>query len=386
MSGAGGKPFAEVDLAVVGAGIVGIAMAWAASRLGMRVALIDRHDRQIGASIRNFGMIWPIGQPSGLMPRALRSRELWLEAARVAGVWHEPVGSLGVAYCEDELAAMEEFAARHGGDGYQVQMLSPESAMERSAWLVREGLRGGLFSRTEICVDPRQAVAAMTRYLSTLERVDVRLGSPVVSVEHPVVRLASGATIAAERVAVCTGEETRLLFPEVYRGSGLTICTLQMMRTAPVPEGFGRLGPMLYAGSTLRHYRSFAGCPSVARVRERFARERPEFDRWGIHVMASQTATGELTLGDSHVYGEPVEPFLREEIDALVLGYLRTFLRPPEVRVVERWKGSYPKFMDARTEFVASPSAGVKVVNGVGGAGMTLSFALAEEVLRGWTS
>ncbi len=44
------------NLAVVGAGILGLAHALAAVRLGKRVVVIDRDARANGASVRNFGL------------------------------------------------------------------------------------------------------------------------------------------------------------------------------------------------------------------------------------------------------------------------------------------------------------------------------------------
>ncbi|HEY6921961.1 MAG TPA: FAD-dependent oxidoreductase, partial [Steroidobacteraceae bacterium] len=73
------------DLAVVGAGILGLATALAGARRGLRVAVIDRDAQANGASIRNFGFITVTGQERGRMwQRARRTREVWREVCASA--------------------------------------------------------------------------------------------------------------------------------------------------------------------------------------------------------------------------------------------------------------------------------------------------------------
>ena len=70
----------EYDIAIAGAGILGLAHAYHFARRGLRVAVFERQPRAAGASVRNFGMLWPIGQPPGpLYDLARRSLEHWLE-------------------------------------------------------------------------------------------------------------------------------------------------------------------------------------------------------------------------------------------------------------------------------------------------------------------
>src|ERR1019366_9762964 len=75
------------DLAIVGAGIVGLATALAGVRRGLRVIVIDRDAQANGASVRNFGFITVTGQERGPMwTRARRSREVWCEVAAAANI------------------------------------------------------------------------------------------------------------------------------------------------------------------------------------------------------------------------------------------------------------------------------------------------------------
>src|SRR5215510_3930057 len=91
------------DVAIVGAGILGLAHAYHLARRGARVVVFERGERATGASIRNFGMLWPIGQPPGaLYDLARHSLEHWQTVLAASGSWHEQSGSLHLAYHDDE--------------------------------------------------------------------------------------------------------------------------------------------------------------------------------------------------------------------------------------------------------------------------------------------
>src|ERR1700761_1816150 len=95
---------------VIGAGIVGLATARALASRGYGVTVFERNEQAVGASIRNFGMIWPIGQATGpLYDRAMLSRSIWKQVCTEAGIWHNEVGSLHLAYHDDELQAIKEY-------------------------------------------------------------------------------------------------------------------------------------------------------------------------------------------------------------------------------------------------------------------------------------
>jgi glycine/D-amino acid oxidase-like deaminating enzyme len=74
----------QFDLAVVGAGIVGLAHALAAARLGKRV-VVDRDAQANGASVRNFGFVTVTGQARGEVWRRAQALGAGLERSRGSG-------------------------------------------------------------------------------------------------------------------------------------------------------------------------------------------------------------------------------------------------------------------------------------------------------------
>ena len=365
------------DVAIVGAGILGLAHAYLAARAGKSVIVFERNPRAMGASVRNFGMIWPIGQPNGAMHQmALRSRSLWLELLEAAKLPYRPHGSLHVLYRSDEVEVVKEFVERAPGLGYECGWLDREATLARSHAVQPEGLLGALWSDTEFTVDPRQVLAALPAFLE--ERYDVRFhfSTPVHSITAPHLEAGSNRW-SAENIIVCSGDDFETLYPGHFAASGLTRCKLQMLRTAPQPDGW-ELGPSLAAGLTLRFYPAFNVCSSLDALRRRIAEETPEYDQWGIHALVSQTADGALTLGDSHENGLTIDIFNKEEIDRLILRYTHQFLRAPDLSVAERWFGVYAKHPD-RPTVVMHPQQGVRIVASPGGSGMTLSFGMAEQ-------
>jgi len=359
------------DVAIVGAGILGLAHAYALARRGRSVVVFERSPQAAGASVRNFGMIWPIGQPAGRMHgMALRSRDLWKEVLDAARIPYFPTGSLHVVYGADEAPVAREFCEVAPKLGYPCEWLTVAGVVARSQAVQPEGLRGAIWSPTEITVDPRVALAQLPIFLAERFGVQFRWSTAVNSADLS----------TFDAAIVCTGHDFETLYPEMFRASGVTRCKLQMMRTRPQPEGW-QLGPALAAGLTLRFYESFQVCRTLSALKERIAAETPEYDRWGIHVLVSQTAGRELTIGDSHEYGLAIDPFDRAEIDDLILGYARDFLQAPTMQIAQHWHGVYAKHPE-KPFLRLSPAPHVRVVTGTGGSGMTLSFGLAEETVK----
>jgi FAD dependent oxidoreductase TIGR03364 len=370
-------------VAVIGAGIVGLAHAWSAARRGHEVLLFERDPHARGASVRNFGMIWPIGQQHGRnYDTALRSRALWLELLNSADIWHRESGSLHVAYREDELAVLTEFADLADELGFACRMISPSEVTKLSPAVRRDGVLGALWSDSEIGVDPRQVIATMPRWLQDQYGVRLHFRTAIERVTMPWILAADGERWQIDRVIVATGADVRMLFPQILQQAGFHQCKLQMLRTVRQPGGW-QFGPMLAGGLTLRHYPSFNVCKSLDALKRRIAEETPELDRYGIHVMGCQNGHGEIVLGDSHEYDDAIEPFDKALIDELILRELRHLIELPDWTIGQHWHGIYAKLPNG-LQFVHEVEPGVTIVTATGGCGMTMSFGLAEQSWDAW--
>ena len=311
-----------------------------------------------------------------MLELSLRSRSLWLEMLKEAGINFRNEGSLHVACRADEAEVGKEFAEIAPAHGYECKWLSRAEALEQSSALKPDAVIGALWSGTEATVDPREVLRLLPVFLQERYGVKFQWGCPVFSISQGKVETSLGAW-HAERVLVCSGSDFETLYPEFFTTTGLTRCKLQMMRTKPQPNWW-TLGPCLAGGLTFRFYHSFRICSTLPALQARIAAETPEYDRFGIHTMISQTTAGELTLGDSHDYGLVLSPFNHDEIDNLILKHLETFARIPDLSVAERWFGVYAKHFE-KPYLRFQPEDTVEVVTGLGGAGMTLSFGVAAE-------
>lgn len=366
----------HTEIAIVGGGIVGLAMAYEAAKNGKIVTVFERNAHAIGASVRNFGTIWPIGQMPDNYEKALYGRSIWLELAEKTGLNANPCGSLHLAYEDDEIAVLEEFIASKG-DFYKAKLINADEVSKYSNSANKNGLKAALWSETELTITSRQAIPILVKYLKQKYGVQFEFNTLITNISMPVIQSPKHLW-TADKIYVCSGSDFETLYPSIYENSGITKCKLQMLNTVEQPENW-HLGATLCGGLTLRHYASFADCKSLPALSQRFDLEEPLLSEYGIHVLLSQNIDGQLIIGDSHEYGKIQSPFDLEEINDLILKYLEKLANIPNLKINERWHGIYAK-LEGKTEFIANPEPGVTIINGLGGAGMTLSFGLAKEV------
>jgi FAD dependent oxidoreductase TIGR03364 len=220
----------------------------------------------------------------------------------------------------------------------------------------------------------------LPHYFAQKYRVTYHFNTVITSIEYPTVK-SGKRRWKADEIYVCSGADFETLYPEVFQDNAFTKCKLQMMRL--VSQNNWRIGPSLCGGLSLIHYKAFEVAPSLAKLKSYYQQNMPDYLKWGIHVMVSQNAEGELTIGDSHEYALVHDPFDKQFINQLILDYLKQFARFKNWQLLQSWNGIYPTITNGKKDFIYSPEEGVTIVNGLGGAGMTLAFGLAEEVLNG---
>lgn len=367
------------DVAIVGAGIAGLSLAWHLQRAGKRVVVLEQSAKAQGASVRNFGMIWVVGQPAGeLRNMAIRSRELWEEAADDLEFWIRRSGSLTLAYDDIETQVLQEFLAESDAANGR-SFLAPDEVQSAFPFVHPSGLKGGLLSESEAGVDPREVVHAAADALAS-RGVDIRFNTRVSNIESGRIEVSGGEEILTEKTIVCPGPLLHDLYPMEYRRAGLLQTRLQMLRLKPKNDNVLPLGIHLCAGLTLGHYANFQNCPSLPALLEFHRTKWPRQMEAGIHVLVAEHADGTLTVGDSHHGGRDLPPYRSEETDEAILEAMNEFLLRDQYDVVQRWDGTYNTH-PTLPYWWKMVGDNIWALN-LFGTGMTLSFGLTERIAK----
>jgi FAD dependent oxidoreductase TIGR03364 len=363
------------DLAVVGAGIIGLATALAAARRGLRVLVIDRDAQANGASVRNFGFITVTGQERGKMwRRARRSREVWQEVTTAAAIPVMQRGMWMLVRRGESLRVLDDFLGSEMAEG--CRLLSATEARRRCPALAAPTLAAVMESSLELRVDSRLAIPRLAEWLAQARGVTFVRSTRVLDIDVPMVRTSRGS-FEADRVAVCPGDDLNGLYAQRLASCELTRCKLQMLRLAA--PGF-TLPATLMSDLGLARYLGYAALESAGPLKARLLAEQPEQLRNGVHLIVVQGADGSLVVGDSHHYAPTPDPFGSSAVDALILDEYRAALGLEPPPVIERWTGTYASAANPGVLF-DTPQPNVRIAIVTCGAGASTGFAIGEEVV-----
>jgi glycine oxidase len=210
----------NADVIVIGAGVIGLAVAWRARERGLSVTLLEREQAGSGTSRVAAGMLAPVSEVefgeagARALELGLRSAALWPAfASELEEASGEPVGllctgTLLVARDADEARALERQIAFRSSLGLRATRVRASQARELEPALAPT-IRLALELPDDHSVDPRRLLAAL-RGACLAAGVELREHTRVARV------IAGGATVTG--VELPGGE--RVLAPAVVIAAG----------------------------------------------------------------------------------------------------------------------------------------------------------------------
>ncbi len=158
------------SVAIVGAGIIGLSIAWRLTRSGWRVTVFEAGRAGREASWAGAGMLAPGGEidaRSELALLAVESRALYgdfvrdLEGASGLSVDYQECGAIDLAYSQRDWQALQTRLQNQSEFGLAHRILTPQQI--RTFWprVQTERLVGGLFYPGDGLVNPRELITAL---------------------------------------------------------------------------------------------------------------------------------------------------------------------------------------------------------------------------------
>jgi glycine oxidase len=210
------------DAVVIGAGLIGLACAWRASRRGLSVLVVDRAPEPgAGASCVAAGMLAPVteadfGEEAPLRVN-LAGRERWAgfaaELEEVGGLstGYRETGALVVAADRDDAESLRRLHDFQRSLGLDARWLPPSRCRRLEPGLSPR-IAGGILAPQDASADPRATVAALAAAVE-----EVSLGLEVESIVHDGTRVTgvrtAAGTVACGQVVVAAGAWSSALDP-----------------------------------------------------------------------------------------------------------------------------------------------------------------------------
>jgi L-2-hydroxyglutarate oxidase LhgO len=370
----------STDVVIVGAGVIGLALAHRLAHAGREVVVLERearigmHTSSRNSEVVHAGLYYP---PGSLKARlCVRGRELLYRFCAERGIGHARCGKLVVASEPGQLAALHALAARAAANGVADLRLLDAAACAG----LEPALRAvaALHSPSTGIVDSHGLLAALDG--------EARAHGAIVALQTP---FHAAAAIAGGFRVAYGGPEPGVLQCSVLLNAGGLFAAEAARRIAGlephhVPASYYAKG----------HYFALQGPAPFARL------IYPLPDRHGLGIHVTLDLAGGLRFGpdvcwiDTLDYAFEVDA--RDAASALIHERRRIFAESirryypdlDEERLVPAFTGVRPKLTDARggaQDFLVQGPAqhGVRgLVNlfGIESPGLTASLALAEHV------
>lgn len=216
------------EIAVIGGGMVGSAIAYGLAKRGIKVGLLDQGDIAFRAARGNFGLVWVQGKGVNAPHYAAWTRQstnAWprfadqLKEETGVDVAYEQHGGFEFCLCEQEYSHIEQELSRirdHSDGKFEFEMLD-NAALRKYFPGLGEHVIGASFSPHDGCANPLYLLRAL--HAGYLQHGGVYLPNKSV---HLIQRVVDGFVLQcdldkvnAERIVIAAGVKTPVLAEQI---------------------------------------------------------------------------------------------------------------------------------------------------------------------------
>lgn len=377
------KELMNIDIVVVGGGILGAAHAYAALKKGLSVTLLEKDSQPGEATVRNFGQIVPSGMPRGeWFEYGRNTLNIYTEIQSQYDIGLRNNGSIYIASCDDEMAVNIELFNYYQSIGYPCQLLSKKEVLAKYPGVLDSYPVGALFFPLEHSAEPEILIHRFHEFLSQkFPKYQFITGKTVVDIQEEnhacTVITASKERFTARNVIVCSGRDFKALFPEEFEESELVVSKLHMFSTLPLPQV--QLSGNILTGLSIRRYESFSCCDSYHALDA--SKVDPVLKENGIHILFKQRRDGSIIIGDSHEYApydkaDQLGFYINNRINDLMLKEAKKIIQLPSWDIDLYWVGFYAQCKNDNI-FRKKIGSNTHIITGIGGKGMSTSLGYA---------
>lgn len=348
------------DVLVVGAGIVGAAVALRLSEEGLSVRVVDRDRPAGGTTAAAMGHIVVMDDSEAQGALTSWSQRLWDELGpTLPGVEHDPCGTLWVATDDAELAAARDKGRWYEERGIAVSLLDAAATREADPYL-SDDLVGSLHVPGDSVVYPPVAALGMLDRAAR-GRCTLTTGCEVRAVDATGAVLADGSRLEAGRVVCAAGHHALDLLPDPIPGARLRARKGHLAITERY-EGL------------LRHQVVELGYLSSAHGH----------DDVSVAFNAQPRTTGQVLVGSSRQYGRASDAIEPPVLARMLERACRFIPALAACNVVRCWTGFRAATADNLPLIGPVPGAdGLWLATGHEGLGITTSLGTAQLICDG---